>query len=126
MGRAVFPPCNLTSGQMSTSFKITYASMPLLPGLLHSVPLTPQQSPVDPCLHWRCLDTPRQLRLGLLWGHCSFLLGLGVHKVLFVPSKSLSPPSCGSSVIKSHWPSHFVGVLSPSARLPAWEICSGP
>ena len=25
------------------------------------------------------------------WGHCSFLLGLGAHKVLFVPSKSLFP-----------------------------------
>ena len=30
-------------------------------------------------------------------GHCSFLLGPGVHKVLFVPSKSLFPQSCVSS-----------------------------
>ena len=28
---------------------------------------------------------------------CSFLLGPGVHKVLFVPSKSLFPQSCVSS-----------------------------
>ncbi|KAB0353588.1 hypothetical protein FD755_023712, partial [Muntiacus reevesi] len=35
------------------------------------------------------LDTHRQVWLSLLWGHCSFLLGHGVHKVLFVPSKSL-------------------------------------
>ena len=28
-----------------------------------------------------------------LWGHCSFLLGPGVHKVLFVPSKSLFYPA---------------------------------
>ena len=27
-----------------------------------------------------------------------------MHKVLFVPSKSLFPQSCVSSVIKSHWP----------------------
>ena len=37
------------------------------------------------------------LEQGLLWGHCSFLLGPGVHKVLFVPRKSLFPQSCVSS-----------------------------
>ena len=26
-----------------------------------------------------------------MWGHCSFFLGPGVHKVLFVPSESLFP-----------------------------------
>ena len=38
----------------------------------------------------------------LMWGHCSFLLGPGVHRVLFVPSKSLFPQSCvisGSSMV---------------------------
>ena len=30
------------------------------------------------------------------WGHCSFLLGPGAHKVLFVPSKSLFLQSCGT------------------------------
>ena len=35
------------------------------------------------------LDTHRQVWVSLLWGHCSFLLGSGAHKVLFVPSKSL-------------------------------------
>ena len=35
------------------------------------------------------------LWVSLLWGHCSFLLG--VHQVLFVPSKSLFPQSCVSS-----------------------------
>ena len=41
-------------------------------------------------------ETPEhsQASLGhLLWGHCSFLLGSGAHKVLFVPSKSLFPKS---------------------------------
>ena len=41
------------------------------------------------CLHWRLLDTHRQVWFSLLWGHFFFLLAPGVHKVLFVPSKSL-------------------------------------
>ena len=32
--------------------------------------------------------------VSLLWDHCSFLLRPGVHKVLFVPFKSLFPQSC--------------------------------
>ena len=75
---------------MVTSFIKTCA-------LLHSVPLTLQQSIVDPCLCQRLLDTHRQVWLSLLWDHCSFLLGPGVHKILFVPSKSLFPQSCVSS-----------------------------
>ena len=43
------------------------------------------------------MDTHRQGWVSLLWYHCSFLLGPGVHKVLFVPSKSLFPQSCVSS-----------------------------
>ena len=37
------------------------------------------------------------VQVSLLWGHCSVLLGLGVHRVLFVSSKSLFPQSCVSS-----------------------------
>ena len=75
----------------------------------------------------RILDTHRQVWVSFLWGLCSFLLGPGVHKVLFVPSKSLFPQSSVSSVIKSHWPSksNSLGVLSPFARSPGWEICCG-
>ena len=61
------------------------------------IPLTPWQATVDPCLCQRLLDTHRQVWLSLLWGHCSFLLGPGAHKVLFVPSKSLFCQSCVSS-----------------------------
>ena len=95
-------------------------------GLLYSVPLNPWQATVDPRPCRRLLDTHRQVWFSLLWGHCSFLLGPGVHKVLFVPSKF--PQSCGSSVIKSHRPSksESLGVLSSSAGYPAWEICCGP
>ena len=64
-----------------------------------------RQATVDPCLHRRLLESHRQFWLSLLWGHCSFLLGPGAHKVLFVPFKSLFPQSCKSSVIKSHWSS---------------------
>ena len=90
------------------------------------VPLTLQQATVDPCLHG-LLDTYRQAWISLLWGQCSFLLGPGVHKVLFVPCKSLFPQSCESSVIKSHWPpkSNSLGVLNPFVRFPGWEICCG-
>ena len=65
--------------------------------LLHSVPPTLQQATADPHLCQRLLDTHRQVWVSLLWGHCSFLLGPGAQKVLFVPSKSLFPQSCVSS-----------------------------
>ena len=32
--------------------------------------------------------------VSLLWSYCSFFLGPGVYKILFVPSKSLFPQSC--------------------------------
>ena len=99
---------------METSFKRIYTT------LLYSVPLTLQQATVHPCLCWRLLDSHRQVWLSLLWWNCFFLLGSGVHSILFVPSKILFPQSCGNSVIKYHWPpkSNFLGILSPFARSP--------
>ena len=61
-----------------------------MPGLLYLVLLTPWPATVDPCLLQRLLDTHRDVWLRLYWGHCSFLLGPGAHKVLFVPSKSVA------------------------------------
>ena len=81
---------------MATSFKRTFAHTAVFSAL------TPEQDTVDTCLCWRLLDTHTQVWLSLLWGHCSFLLGPGVHMVLFVPFKALFPQSCGSSVIKFH------------------------
>ena len=49
------------------------------------------------CRPMPLLETPGHSWVSLLWGHCSFFLGLHVHKVLFVPSKSLFPQSCVSS-----------------------------
>ena len=66
---------------MATSFKRSHAGTAVL------VPPTLQQATVDLCLHQRLLDTHGQVWVSLLWGHCSFLLGPGEHKVLFVPSK---------------------------------------
>ena len=59
--------------------------------LLHSVALTLQRLPPTHASTWRLLDTHRQVWGSLLWGHCSFLLGPGAHKALFMPSKSLFP-----------------------------------
>ena len=108
--------------------KVILTSLKRTCALLYSVLLTLQQATVDPCLHQRLLDTHRQVWFSVLWGHCSFLLAPNVHKVLFVPSKSPQfPQSCGSSVIKSHWPpkSNSLGVLSPFARSSGWETCHG-
>ena len=65
--------------------------------LLHSIPMTLNQAIADPCLHWRLLDTHGQIWVSLLWEHCFFVLGPGVHKLLFVPPSSLFPQSCFSS-----------------------------
>ena len=65
--------------------------------LLLSLPPTLQQATTDPRLCWRLLDTHRQVWVSLLWGHCSFLLGPGTHKILFLPSKNLFPQTCASS-----------------------------
>ena len=78
---------------MATSFKRSHA-------LLHSVPLTLKQATVNPSLHQRLLDTPRQVWASLLWGHCSFLLGPGAYKILFVLSRTLFSQSYVSSMVR--------------------------
>ena len=89
-GQGCFPPCCLIWSQTmvevmkikATSFRRSHALVP-----------QPAAATVDPCLCRRLLDTQRQVWVSLLGGHCSFLLGPGAHKVLFVPSKSLFPHS---------------------------------
>ena len=73
------------------------SSKTLMHTLPYSMPPTLQQATSEPGLHWRLLDTHGQIWVSLLLGHCSFLLGPGAHKVLFVPSESLFPQSCVSS-----------------------------
>ena len=70
---------------MATSFKRSHACTAA------RVPPTLQQATTDPRLCRRLLDTQGQVWVSLFWGHCSFLLGHGAHKVLCVPSKSLFP-----------------------------------
>ena len=76
-----------------TTAKVVKTRPPLkgpMHALPHSVPPALQQATANPRLCRRLLDTYKQIWVSLLWGHCSFLLGPGAHKVLFVPCKSLS------------------------------------
>ena len=65
--------------------------------LTHSVSLTLQHATSGTRLHQRLLDSHTQVWPSIFWGNCSFFLGPGAHKVLFVPSKSLFPQSSVSS-----------------------------
>ena len=56
-----------------------------------SVPLTPQQTPVYPCLLWRLQGTHGQVWLSLLWVYCSFLLGPAVHRFYLCPPRVCFP-----------------------------------
>ena len=112
MSGAVFPPCYLTWGQTMvevmkitvTSFKRSHAHTAALSA---PSPAAGHRQPTPPL---RLLDTHGQVWVSLLWGHCSFLLGPSVHKVLFVPSKSLFPQSCESSGCS------MVGLMATSSK----------
>ena len=73
-----------------------------------------------------------QVWVSVLWGHYSFLLGPGAHKVLFVPSQSLFPQSCvssGSSMVGQWRPPPrgllpYPGLLHPEP-LPLWQATAG-
>ena len=128
MGGTLFPTCCLTWDQtmvevmeiMVTSFKRPHASTATL-----SAPMLQQATP-DPHLCRRFLDTHGQVWVSLLWGHCSFLLGPGAHKVLFVPSKSLFPQSCGSSggsMVRLMVTSSKRAYAAPRAPAPAAVHC---
>ena len=66
---------------MATPFKRSHAH-----SAAHGAP-SPAAATADPCLHQGLLDSHGQGWVSLLWDHCSFLLGSGSHKILFVPSK---------------------------------------
>ena len=77
--------------------------------LLHSMPPTCSWPPPT---HTSAGDSghSRASLVSLLWGHCSFLLGPGAHKVLFVPSKNLFPHSCVGS------DSYMMGLMATSSK----------
>ena len=89
---------------MMASFKRSHAGTAALSAS------DPAAATADPRLHWRLLDTHGQVWVSLFWGHFSFLLGPGVHKVLFVPSKGLFPQSCVSSG------GFMVGLMATSSK----------
>ena len=109
----------------ATSFKRSHACT-----IAPSAP-TLQQAAADIQLHQRLLNTHRQMWVNLLWGHRSFLLGPGVQKVLFVPSKSLFPQSCvsfgGTMVRLMVTPSKRAYAIprsaAPRAPTPAAGLC---
>ena len=78
--------------------------------LQHLTHPTLKQAFANTCLCWRPLDTHGQGWVSLLWGHCSFLLGPGVHKVLFGPSSSLFPQFCESSA------GSIMGLMATSSK----------
>ena len=130
-GWSVFPPYYLTWGQtiiMVASFKRFHACTASFSG---------PNPAAGYCWPTLALKTPEHSRtltdtlVSLLWGHCSFLLGLGVHKVLFVPSKSLFPQSCvtsrssmvGLMVISSKKAYAIPRSIAPRAPAPAAVHC---
>ena len=113
-GQGCVPSLLFTWGQtmvevmkiMATSFKRSHACSAALsasdPEAGHHQPTPPLETPGH---SWACLG---QFLVGSLWG--PFLLGPGVHKVLFVPSKSLCPQSCLSS------DGSMVGLMATSSK----------
>ena len=110
------------------SFKKTYTNT-LAP---RTVIVSAPDSTADHCQHMPRPETPGKSQSSLAQSLVRSLLlfpgSLCTHKVLFVPSKSLFPQSCGSSIIKSHWASksNSLQVLRPFARSPGWESVVGP
>ena len=118
MGGAVFPDCSLAcNGDLFQ--KDLFQHTLWLTGLLYSVSLTPWQATVDPCLHWTLTDKSGSVSHGVTAPFSWVLVLQG-----FVFSKSLFPQSCGSFLIKSHWPS--LGLLFPFVGPPGWGIYCGP
>ena len=76
------------------------------------------QATADLRLLQRLLDSHREVWLRLFWGHWSFLLGPGAHKVLFVPSKSLFPQSFENSGTRAFLEAHLVN--NPPAMRKTW------
>ena len=110
MGGAVFPACYLTWGQtMVEVMKIMVAFFKRF----HAHTAAPSVPNPAAGHHWPTPlpeDTHRQVWVSLLWGHCSFFLGPGAHKVLFVPFKSLFSQSCVSSG------GSMVGLITTSSK----------
>ena len=122
MGGAVLPLYSLASGQTIIGVIETppRGLMLSLPGLLLPVPLTPQQSTMDPHICQRLPNTHRQVWLSLLWGHCSFLMD-PVHCFVCALQESLFPQSCGISMIPLTFNVRFPGDSQSLCWIPRLE-----
>ena len=87
--------------------------------LLHSVPPTLRQATTNPHLCWRLLNTHRQVWFSVLWGHCSFLLGLGAQGSVCALKES-NYQSCVSSG------SSMLGLMSTSMKAYAIPKSTAP
>ena len=77
--------------------------------LLHSVPPTLQQATTDPHLHWRLLDTHRQVWVSHLSGHSSFFLGPSAQGSVCALQESIPQPCVSSG-------SSMVGLMATSSK----------
>ena len=88
-------------------------------GWSSSLPLVQCYEPPSIVLQARCLsELIPWINLSLPPVHTKFWLAL---------QESLFPPSCGRSIIKSHWPSKSdsLGIPNPFVRSPGWEVWCG-
>ena len=95
MSGALFSPCCLTWGQ--TMVEVDNGDLFQKFPWIQCQTQCPQPCSRVPLTHasWTLVGKSGSVSCGVT--HCSFLLGLGAHKVLFVPSKSLFSQSCVSS-----------------------------
>ena len=111
--------------------KRAYTKCPL-PGMLLLVPPSPQRAAANPHLHRRPSNTKvslvQSLGQGVGGGVTAAFPWVLVHTkfCLFVPPKNsvfVSPQSCGSPIIKSHWlsKSDSLGIPSSFAGSSSWE-----
>ena len=129
MGGAVFPSLLFTLGQtmvevmkiMVTSLKRSHACTATLSGP------SLQQTTTNQHLHRRLLDTHRQVRDSLLWGHCSFLLGPDAQGSVCALQESTSQScvSSGSSMVglMATSPKRTYAIPTPRAPAPAVVHC---
>ena len=97
LGGILFLPCCLIWGQsMVEVMKITVTSFEMSHAGFHTRTAAPNSLNPAAGHHWPTPlpETPGhslEVWVSLLWGHCSFLVGPGAHKLLFVPPRVCFP-----------------------------------
>ena len=83
---------------------------------------TPWQATVDPCLHWRLLDTHRQVWLSRFWGHSSCFLVPGVH-TFKIKKKKLCPLRVSASPVLWKFSSEILLVFKVKFSEGSQSLC---